>query len=277
MQICSTNQQIFDLVSAWKVAGKSIAFVPTMGGLHQGHLSLVEQAALKADKVIVSIFVNPAQFAQHEDFGEYPRDLNKDLTLLEALQVDCVFTPNIEMIYPEGIKSDVKVGAMGQILCGKTRPHFFDGVVQVVRRLFDIVKPDMAIFGKKDCQQLQIIKKFTSKVEIIGAPTVREHDGLAMSTRNQYLNKHERKIAPQLHKVLLRIEQGELDLESASKELQQHFKLDYLQMLDANTLKSVTGNSTQIAILCAVFLGSNRLIDNIIFNQELYIKVSKQG
>ncbi len=138
----------------WKDKGDKVAFVPTMGGLHQGHLSLIEIAKQKADRVVVSVFVNPTQFAEHEDFGTYPRTMEEDLALLEAQGVDCVFTPSAEAIYPDGMTLDVDVGAIGQILCGQTRPHFFNGVVQVVRRLFDIIRPDVAVFGQKDYQQL---------------------------------------------------------------------------------------------------------------------------
>ena len=257
-----------DEMKKWTKKFGSIAFVPTMGGLHQGHLSLIEIAKCKADRVAVSIFVNPMQFAENEDFVEYPRTLEADLALLKMLQVDCVFTPNTQIVYPDGLKSKIDVGAIGQILCGKTRPHFFNGVVQVVRRLFEIVQPDVAVFGEKDYQQLHIIKHFTSGVKIIEAPIVREHNGLAMSTRNQYLSTSECKIAPQLHKTLEQLQRGELDLQSATEQLQQHFQLDYLEMLDANTLSQITNNTSKIAILCAVFLGSTRLIDNIIFRRE---------
>lgn len=251
----------------WQKKGKTIAFVATMGGLHEGHLSLVKLAQQKADRVVVSIFVNPMQFAAHEDFEDYPRILDSDLSLLKDLQVDCVFTPDTKTIYPNGLASTVDVGEIGQILCGKTRPHFFNGGVQVVRRLFDIIQPDISVFGQKDYQQLRIIKQFTSGVKILSGVIVREDNGLAMSTRNQYLSTDERKISGQLHKTLSQLQRGELDLESAKNQLQQAFKLDYLEMLDANTLKQITDNTSKIAILCAVFLGSTRLIDNIIFTK----------
>ncbi|WXU00804.1 MAG: Pantothenate synthetase [Catillopecten margaritatus gill symbiont] len=252
----------------WKNKGEKIAFVPTMGGLHQGHLSLIEIAKANADRVVVSIFVNPTQFAENEDFGDYPRTLERDLSLLEGLQVDCIFIPDAEMIYPDGLSSSVDVGEVGQILCGKTRPHFFNGVAQVVQRLFDIVRPDIAVFGQKDYQQLHIIQQRTSGIEILSGAIVREADGLAMSTRNQYLSAEERAVSTQLHKTLTQLQQGKLDLDGAKNQLQSYFKLDYLEMLDANTLKQITDNTSKIAILCAVFLGTTRLIDNIIFRRE---------
>lgn len=268
MQVYNTIAELQLVLNNWRDKCDKVAFVPTMGGLHQGHLSLIDLAKKNAGIVVASIFINPTQFAQHEDFDIYPRMIESDLALLKAKGVDCVFTPDADMIYPNGIKQDVEVGEVGQILCGKTRPHFFNGVVQVVRRLFDIVRPDVAVFGQKDYQQLHIIKRFTSGLEIIEAPIVRESDGLAMSTRNQYLGESERKIALQLYKILVQIEKSELDKNSGIKQLQQHFKLDYLEILDANTLKQITGNTRKIAILCAVFLGSTRLIDNIITKKD---------
>ncbi|MDC9714752.1 MAG: pantoate--beta-alanine ligase [Gammaproteobacteria bacterium] len=261
-----------DTMKKWRNKGKKIAFVPTMGGLHQGHLLLVELAKENADRVVVSIFVNPTQFGEGEDFTDYPRTVEADLALLQVQGVDCVFMPSVEAIYPNGMALDVKVGEIGGILCGKTRPHFFNGVVQVVERLLEIVRPDVAVFGQKDYQQLHIIRQFTlagsdPEIEIIAGKIMREKDGLAMSTRNQYLSVDERNIAPQLYKTLHQLHQGELDRKSASRQLQHYFKLDYLEMLDANTLKQITDNTSKIAILCAVFLGSTRLIDNIIFKR----------
>ncbi len=246
-----------------------------MGGLHQGHLSLVEIAKQNADRVVVSIFVNPTQFAENEDFGTYPRNLDKDLALLKAQQVDCIFTPSVKTIYPKGMESNVRAGGMGKILCGKTRPYFFDGVLQVVQRLFDIVRPDVAVFGQKDYQQLCIIKRFTSGVEIIVAPIVREIDGLAMSTRNKYLSVSECKIEVGGQAVLgrqVKIKKGELDTQSAIEYLQYYFQLDYLEVLDANTFKKINKNTSKIIILSAVYLNKVRLIDNIIFNKDNYVQ-----
>ncbi|SMM98226.1 Pantoate--beta-alanine ligase [uncultured Candidatus Thioglobus sp.] len=252
----------------WRNKDEKIAFVATMGGLHEGHLSLIEVAKRRADRVVVSVFVNPAQFSENEDFGTYPRNLDEDLALFKTAGVDVVFTPDIEQIYPDGVDENFDIGWIGQILCGKTRPHFFNGVVQVVSRLFEIVQPDIAVFGQKDYQQLQAIKRFTSGVEIVSAAIVREENGLAMSTRNQYLSADECQIAAQLYQTLLQLQQGKIDKKSATERLQKHFKLDYLQILDANTLKQINSNTSKIAILCAVYLGKTRLIDNLVFNKE---------
>ena len=272
MQIFTSIQTLQIHIQSWRAGKQSIAFVPTMGGLHQGHLSLVELAKGKADKVVVSIFVNPAQFSENEDFDSYPRTLDSDLSALALKGVDAVFTPSIDEIYPNGIDKNFEIGEIGQILCGKTRPHFFNGVVQVVRRLFEIVRPDVAVFGQKDYQQLKIIEKFTSGVEIIAGKILREPDGLALSTRNHYLSTDERKIAPKFYLALLQAKQCYLRAESVDSIKQQlqntlnkHFKVDYLEILDANTLKQITDNNGKIVILSAVFLAKNRLIDNIIF------------
>ncbi len=267
----NTVTSIIDLqttLNRWRAQGKSIGFVPTMGGLHKGHLSLIDIAKKNANKVVVSIFVNPTQFAAHEDFDTYPRTIDADLTTLSSSQTDLTFIPSASDIYPNDLAFNqdefIHDKYLFEILCGKTRPHFFYGVLQVVRRLFDIVRPDIAVFGQKDYQQLHIIKRFTSGVKIIEAPIIRDSKGLAMSTRNQYLNENEHKIAPQLYKTLTKIAQEKLDKKSAIQQLQIHFKLDYLEILDANTLKQISNNTRKIAILCAVFLGSTRLIDNII-------------
>ena len=278
MQVCSNNQQMLDAVSTWKAQGKTIAFVPTMGGLHAGHLSLVHQAKANADKVVVSIFVNPTQFGKNEDFDHYPKTLEQDLTKLEACQVDAVFTPSKEQIYPNGYTSHVKAGSLAQGLCSKSRPGHFDGVVQVVHRLFEIITPNVAIFGQKDYQQLlvirQMVKTLSLPISILSGDIVREQSGLAMSTRNQYLSVDEKETALKLYQVLIQLKQAVLKnqdlsvaIHNSKATLSQDFKIEYLSVLDANTLKSITDNTSKIAILCAVFLGSTRLIDNIIFNQ----------
>ena len=278
MQVCSKNQQMLDVVSTWKVQGKTIAFVPTMGGLHAGHLSLVHQAKANADKVVVSIFVNPTQFGKDEDFDNYPKTLEQDLTQLEACQVDAVFTPSKEQIYPNGFKSHGKAGSLSQGLCNKSRPGHFDGVVQVVHRLFEIITPDVAIFGQKDYQQLLVIRQMVEAlslpISILSGDIVREQSGLAMSTRNQYLSGDQKELALKLYQVLIQLQQEILKtqdlnvaIHNSKAILSQDFKIEYLSVLDANTLKSITDNTSKIAILCAVFLGSTRLIDNIIFKK----------
>lgn len=278
MQTYTTIQSLQDTVENYRSQGQSIAFVPTMGGLHAGHLSLAKLAKQKADKVIVSVFVNPTQFGENEDFDQYPKTIEQDINLLEQHQVDGLFTPSIEQIYPQGLHSDIKVGDMGDVLCGASRPGHFDGVVQVVHRLLEIVKPNVAIFGQKDYQQLLVITQMAAKyfptIEIMSQATIREKDDLAMSTRNQYLSTNERKIAPHLYQALLQAKQDYLNntavetlTNKAKHNLAEDFKVDYLEVLDANTLKQITDNTSKIAILCAVFLGSTRLIDNIIFNK----------
>ena len=278
MQVCSNNKQIADVVSIWKSQGKTIALVPTMGGLHAGHLSLVHQAKANADKVIVSIFVNPTQFGEHEDFENYPNTLDQDLSELESCGVDAVFTPDKKQIYPDGFKSPLKAGSLSQGLCSNSRPGHFDGVVQVVNCLFKITTPDVAIFGQKDYQQLlvieQMVKTLALPIKILSGDIVREKNGLAMSTRNQYLSMDEKELATNLYKALKELKQEilqgkeiELVRLNSNRALEQHFKIEYLSVLDANTLKSIADNTTQIAILCSVFLGSTRLIDNIIFNK----------
>ena len=278
MKTHTTIQSLQSAIDSWRSQGQRIAFVPTMGGLHDGHLSLVALAKQKADKVIVSVFVNPTQFGENEDFDQYPNTLEQDIALLEQHQIDGLYTPSIEQIYPQGLDSDIKVGEVGDILCGASRPGHFDGVVQVVRRLFEIVKPNMAIFGQKDYQQLLVIAQMAAQyfpeIEVLSQPTIREQDGLAMSTRNQYLSIDEKKIAPRLYQALLQAKQDYLDntpvevLNNRAKNtLSKDFKVDYFEVLDANTLKQITDNTSKIAILCAVYLGSTRLIDNIIFNK----------
>jgi pantoate--beta-alanine ligase len=279
MQICTTNQAVQALTVHWKSQGKTIAFVPTMGGLHLGHLSLVKKAGLVADKIVVSIFVNPTQFGQNEDFEQYPNTLNQDLELLKNHQVDGVFTPNQTQIYPAGFNSLIKPSSLAQGLCGKSRPEHFDGVVQVVHRLFEIISPDFAIFGQKDYQQFLLIRQMVADlslpIEVLSGVIVREKNGLAMSTRNQYLSVKQRQIASNLVQILSQLKQDFLDKKpienlkiNAEKSLEKHFKIDYLSILDANTLKSITDNTQQIAILCAVFLGEIRLIDNLIFDKK---------
>jgi pantoate--beta-alanine ligase len=233
-------------------------------------------AKSNADKTVVSIFLNPTQFGKGEDFDSYPRTIDSDLIELDNCKVDAVFIPETEQIYPPEWSFNYDIGELSTILCGKSRPNFFNGVAQAVYRLFDIVKPDIAVFGQKDYQQLFIIKRMVEQlslgVVVLTHSTVREGDELAMSTRNQYLSSEERAVAPQLYKILERTRQDYLlsssviDLKKdMHSDLEKYFDLDYAEIVDANTLKQITDNTTEIAILCAVLLGSTRLIDNIIF------------
>lgn len=266
-------------LDSYRKKNETIAFVPTMGGLHEGHLSLVRLAKQKADRVVVSIFVNPTQFGENEDFDKYPNTLSNDKSLLIDNEVDVLFNPDADRVYPDGFATDIKLDSTEGILCGASRPGHFQGVAQVVKRLFDIVKPDVAIFGQKDYQQLLIIKQMVKNlsldIDIKSGDIVRQKSGLAMSTRNQYLSTNEAITAANLYKILNELKQGylnnqQLDLliNQAKKQLEHHFKLDYIEVLDANTLRQITDNTHEIAILSAVFLGPVRLIDNIIFRRK---------
>ncbi len=262
--------------------GKRIAFVPTMGNLHNGHLTLVREAKNHADVVIVSIFVNPMQFDRAEDLVNYPRTLSDDCALLEQEGVTAVFTPTPAIMYPQGLETQtfVEVPGISYLLEGAMRPGHFRGVSTVVTKLFNIVQPDVACFGQKDYQQLALIRKMvrdmTMPIEIIGVPTVRAEDGLALSSRNGYLTAEERLIAPTLAKVMGWI--GEqlparqtaipaLITEAADKLNSAGFRTDAIDIVDAETLLPLSGQSTEAVILMAAWLGNRaRLIDNLVVN-----------
>ena len=250
-----------------------------MGGLHDGHLKLIERAKECSDLVVVSVFVNPTQFAENEDFNAYPKTLLKDEKLLESAKVDVMFTPSDNEIYPVGSSQDYDVGEMGKILCGISRPIHFNGVAQVVTALFDIVEPDYAVFGEKDYQQLLIIKSLVErqsiKTTIVSVPTVRELDGLAMSTRNNYLSSKDRAIAPLFYQQLVDTKaaiQNGIDISSATKQaidaLRAVFDVEYVEVLNANNLTQITTSTSEIIIISAVRLGETRLIDNILFRRS---------
>jgi len=252
-----------------------IAFVPTMGCLHEGHLSLMRKARRLADIVIVSIYVNPMQFGPNEDFDAYPRTFEADAALCEKEGVDIIFPPH-NLSPADGLRISLKVDELDNCLCGAARPGHFDGVVTVVNMLFNIVQPDIAIFGEKDWQQLSIIRcmgdDLQMNIEIIGEPTYREADGLAMSSRNRYLSPDERNLAPRLHEVLQYMrdafEQGEssaaaLIRQGRAKLADAAIEPEYLEIRDANSLQSVTTIETPCRILIAAKIGSARLIDNI--------------
>jgi pantoate--beta-alanine ligase len=258
---------------------QKLAFVPTMGNLHAGHLALVEQAHHHADAVVASIFVNPMQFGAHEDLNTYPRTLEADLTALEVAGVDLVFTPSDREIYPEGSASHtaIRVPSLGDALCGKDRPGHFDGVCTVVYKLFQLVKPDVAVFGEKDLQQLLIIKKMVGDlglpIEIQSGTTRRAEDGLALSSRNQYLSAAERAIAPKLFSTLTACAESlasasqnsiETILDSSRGELESAgFTLDYFELRGLPMLQPVSDATQDCALLVAARLGQTRLIDNI--------------
>ena len=258
---------------------QSIALVPTMGGLHGGHLKLLGKAKECSDLVVVSVFVNPTQFAENEDFEAYPETMSEDKKLLEAAKIEIMFAPSDNEIYPDGSSQDYDVGEMGKILCGISRPIHFNGVAQVVTALFDIVEPDYAVFGEKDYQQLLIIKSLVErqsiKTTIVSVPTVRELDGLAMSTRNNYLSSKDRAIAPLFYQQLVDTKaaiQNGIDISSATKQaidaLRAVFDVEYVEVLNANNLTQITTSSSEIIIISAVKLGETRLIDNIVFRRS---------
>ena len=258
---------------------KTIGFVPTMGGLHEGHLSLVRHAKSVADVVVVSIFINPLQFGANEDLDAYPRMLEDDLQQLEQLDTDVVFTPSPETMYPLGLDAQTKVLVpdLTTVLCGASRPGHFDGVSTVVCKLLNMVSPDTAVFGQKDLQQLLIIKRLVADlalpVDVIGHPTTREADGLAMSSRNTYLNEDQRAIAPALYQSLSEaaeaIKNGCRDYPALEKSAwaklkEAGFAPDYVEIRRSADLVRATQSDQDIAIFGAARLGTTRLIDNIL-------------
>lgn len=260
-----------------KQEGKRIALVPTMGNLHDGHLKLVEEAQKKADIVAVSIFVNPMQFERLDDLNRYPRTLQEDCEKLSAKNVDLVFAPIPELIYPQGKEKHtfVEVPGLSHLLEGANRPGHFRGVTTIVSKLFNLIQPDVACFGEKDYQQLAIIRKMVEDmgydIDIVGVPTVRAKDGLALSSRNNYLTQEEKQLAPKLSKIMNQIaaslsegdRQLELLLENASEQLRaEGFTPDELFIQDADTLLPVTTESQRAVVMVAAWLGKARLIDN---------------
>lgn len=257
--------------------GKRIALVPTMGNLHDGHMKLVDEAKLRADVVVVSIFVNPMQFDRQDDLVRYPRTLQEDCEKLNKRKVDFVFAPAPADIYPQGTESQtyVDVPGISTMLEGASRPGHFRGVSTIVSKLFNLVQPDIACFGEKDYQQLQLIRKMVADmgydIEIVGVPTVRAKDGLALSSRNGYLTADQRKIAPGMSKVMNaiadKLQAGERDTEELVALAEQQvneagFRADDIQIRDADTLLDVTESSQRAVILMAAWLGQARLIDN---------------
>ena len=279
MQIFKKQKDLNLFLESEREKSNYIALVPTMGGLHDGHLSLVAKAKNLAEIVVVSIFVNPTQFARGEDFDDYPNTFENDKFLLESKKIDVLFIPSKEEIYPNGTESDYKVGAIGQILCGAFRPSHFDGVAQVVKRFFEIVKPNHAVFGEKDFQQLLIIKSLVKNlhldIKIDSMPTQREHDGLAMSTRNQYLSDIDRERAPHFYSVLSAIRDlilGGKDISEAREvginSLSKSFEVEYFEVLNANNLTQIETKTSEIIIISAIRFGGTRLIDNLVFRRK---------
>lgn len=261
---------------------KKIAFVPTMGYLHAGHLSLIRIARELCDLLVVSIFVNPSQFAPHEDFDAYPRNFQRDFEMTEKEGVDIIFSPEIDELYPSGFQTYVSLEKIPIHLCGISRPIFFRGVATVVTKLFNIVKPHTAVFGKKDYQQLLVIRRMVSDlhmdIDIIGGETIREHDGLAMSSRNTYLTKTQRESALSLNKAMksaqTAVESGVIDASRIISETKAFISshpetlIDYVAICDPETLEDIQVINRPALMALAVKVGSTRLIDNIILNMK---------
>lgn len=265
-------------VRAWRAEGLRIAFVPTMGNLHAGHVSLIELAHRHGDRFIASIFVNPMQFGPNEDFNHYPRTPQRDADMLRDAGCHLMFIPDVAEIYPNGtgLATRVIVPGISDVLCGEFRPGHFEGVATVVAKLFGIVQPDVAVFGEKDFQQLAVIRRMSSDlclpVEIVGAPTMREADGLAMSSRNQYLTDAERALAPRIHAELQRavaqLARGGADVAAleragAAALTEAGFKVDYFSVRRAVDLLTPVAEDRDLVVLAAARLGRARLIDNL--------------
>lgn len=278
MDTVTTVEEVRARIRAWRAAGERVAFVPTMGNLHAGHMSLLAAARFRANRVVASIFVNPLQFGPADDFLRYPRTPLEDTQLLSEAACDLLFAPTVEQIYPDGGSQPtlITVRGLSEGLCGQFRPGHFEGVATVVAKLFGIVAPDVAIFGEKDFQQFAVISQMTRDlaipVQVIGAPTVRAPDGLALSSRNRYLSSEERARAPAIHQALQaivrRIASSENDfaaLEAAGRQIleQQNFKTDYFSVCDAHTLQPPGASSKDLVVLTAVRMRGARLIDNV--------------
>jgi len=266
------------VIKDWEKNGHTIAFVPTMGNLHDGHLSLLEEARKISDRTVVSIFVNPIQFGKGEDYVTYPSTLESDKDKLKSAGLDLLFTPNLKELYPGGVDVDTRVNVpeLSSILCGKSRPDHFSGVITVVTKLLINVTPDFALFGEKDYQQLIIIRRMASDLciptEIIGMPIIREKDGLAMSSRNSYLSEDDRKISPAIYQVLLcaadKLTKGNVSFEQVEiegyAELESAgLKPEYFSIRRTSDLGEANSMDKNVSILAAAWLGTGRLIDNI--------------
>lgn len=283
MEIINRRQRMQSVIRKIKRDhDKTIGFVPTMGALHEGHLSLVKEARKMCDIVVVSIFVNPTQFGPHEDLNKYPRDLTGDTALLTEYNVDYIFVPTIEEIYPPGFATYIEVEGITDKLEGESRPGHFRGVATVVTILFNIIHPDFAFFGQKDAQQTVVVKRLTQdlglETEIVVLPTIREESGLALSSRNQYLNAEERQAASIIYRALksarAEFKQGERNSERLIEVVrttlgqEPRIKIDYISINDTETLESVERiGENPVFVSLAVYFGQTRLIDNFILNR----------
>ena len=278
MRTVHSLKELRTILRGYRRQGKTIGLVPTMGNLHEGHISLVRKAAEAADVVVTSIFVNPMQFGAGEDLDTYPRTLTEDQQQLEAAGNTLVFAPAVDEIYPEGLarQTQVVVPEVSEGHCGASRPGHFEGVATVVTMLLNMVQPDVAVFGEKDFQQLAVIRKLARDlmlpVEIVGAPTIREDDGLAKSSRNGYLSSGERKTAPVVYQTLQAIAgeltKGRSDFQALENEARNRLteaglRPDYFNIVNSQSLKPATTEDTDITLLVAAFLGTTRLIDNL--------------
>ncbi len=283
MKVVKSVKQMQSFSASLRMEGKKIAFVPTMGYFHEGHLSLMKEAKNMADDVVVSIYVNPTQFGPKEDFSKYPRDLDRDLKMAESVNADVIFYPSDREMYPANYQTYIDVEKVTQNLCGMSRPGHFRGVATVCAKLFNIVKPHIAIFGEKDFQQFTVIKRMVDDlnmdIQIVGLPTVREADGLAMSSRNKYLGRDERKSALSLFAALKLSQKLYSDGEKKSSviinEVEKlikkapYTKIDYIKICDTKTLKDTDRVKNQSVIALAVKVGNTRLIDNHVFGGKL--------
>lgn len=276
MKIIRSLRRMQKEIRFQKKKGRRVGFVPTMGYLHEGHLSLIRRARRENDLVVASIFVNPVQFGPNEDYKEYPRDLRKDAALCEKEGVDYIFYPSVKSMYPKGYSTYVKVEGLTENLCGKFRPAHFRGVTTVVTKLFNIVEPDIAYLGQKDAQQAIVIKRMTEDlnmgIKIKVMPTLREKDGLAMSSRNAYLSSDERRSAPTVYRALQLardlIELGDRDAGRIKSRMRKMLlsavsKIDYISIVDPASLKDIKQIKGKALVAVAVWIGDSRLIDNV--------------
>lgn len=280
MHIVKTVSELRDAVRAWRSSGQSVALVPTMGNLHAGHLALVNEAKKRADRVVVSIFVNPTQFGVGEDFETYPRTEHEDQQKLNATGADLLFQPAVSDVYTPDAKTLVSVTGLSEWYCGASRPGHFDGVATIVCKLFNMVQPDVALFGLKDFQQLTVIRimvrDLNIPIEIVGVATVREESGLAMSSRNGYLTAEEKTIAAKLYQSLCAAREAVLEGGRSYQEIERKalqflqesgFQPDYFAVCRASDLKKADENDKELVLLAAAKLGKTRLIDNVCFSR----------
>lgn len=279
MNVVHTIEELRAIILENKQQGKRIGLVPTMGFLHEGHLTLAIQARAENDVVIMSIFVNPTQFGPNEDFESYPRDLERDTKLAASVGVDIIFAPTVEEMYPHDGGIFIRAGHQATLLCGASRPSHFDGVLQVVAKLFNLIQPNFAYFGQKDAQQVALIqtmvRDYNFPVELRIVPVIREEDGLAKSSRNVYLSATERSQAPSIQQALQLAKRELLESGNVEKSIQLAEKMiegnvdghiDYLTFLSYPDLAEVTAKTEQVLLAAAVYVGKTRLIDNIIFS-----------